>query len=131
VTQTAAQKQVVRALLERHGTTFAEEIGIKLGRLRDAAERNPARERELLTGFKGIGNVGADIFLREAQRAWSELRPYFDERALASARKLDLPDDPAELARLAPRGDTARLAAALVRAGTGKDHRSIRADAGA
>jgi hypothetical protein len=82
---------------------------------RRAAAHAPAPyRRALLTEFKGIGDVGADIFLREAQRAWRELRPYFDERALTSARRLDLPDD------------TARLAAALVRAGLAKDHNAIR-----
>jgi hypothetical protein len=46
-------------------------------------------------------------------------RPYFAERALASARRLGLPTDPAELAELAPRGRVADLAAALVRADLG------------
>jgi hypothetical protein len=213
----AAQAAVVRALLKRHGTTFADEIGIRLGRggpaplfrllcaalllsaristdlavaaaqaladhgwttprklagatwaertkvlnragyarydertsrmledsarhlldayggdlrrLRDAAERDPASERRLLKEFKGIGDVGADIFLREVQRVWPELRPFFDERALRSARRLKLPDDPNGLATLAPRGDVTRLAAALVRAGIAKDHREVLAAA--
>jgi endonuclease III len=103
--------------------------GGDLRRLRDAADRDPAQERRLLKEFKGIGEVGADIFLREAQRAWPELRPFFDDRALASARRLRLPDDVAQLAALAPRGDTARLAAALVRSGLAKDHREILAAA--
>ncbi|WP_242424152.1 hypothetical protein, partial [Frankia sp. EI5c] len=38
-------------------------------RLRDAAEHTPERERVLLQKIKGIGPVGADIFLREAQAA--------------------------------------------------------------
>lgn len=213
----ASERQVVRALLERHGTTYAEELGIRLGRggpsplfrllcaalllsarisadlavaaaraladegwttprklagatwaerakalnragyarydertsqmladsaehlldayggdlrrLRDDAGRDPAEERRRLQEFKGIGEVGADVFLREVQRAWPELRPYFDRRALASARKLRLPADPEALAELAPRGDSARLAAALVRAGLAKDHGEIRAAA--
>jgi endonuclease III len=218
-TMSTQQRTVVRALLQRHGTTYAEEIGIRLGRggpsplfrllcaalllsarisadiavaaaraladhgwttprkladatwaertrvlnragyarydertsrmledtarhlldayggdlrrLRDAAERDPEQERRLLKEFKGIGDVGADIFLREVQRAWPELRPFFDRRALASARRLKLPAEPEELAALAPRGDTARLAAALVRAGLAKDHRAILSDADA
>jgi len=40
-----------------------------LRRLREAAGREPERERELLQEFKGIGGVGADIFRREAQVA--------------------------------------------------------------
>jgi hypothetical protein len=143
---------VVRALLRRHGTTYADEIGIRLGRggpsplfrllcaalllsaristdlavaaARALAEHGWTTPRKL----KGIGDVGADIFLREAQRVWPELRPFFDERALRSARRLELPADPRRLAALAPRGDSARLAAALVRAGIAKDHREILAD---
>jgi len=53
--------------------------------------------------------------VREVQDVWPEVRPYFDDRALASAERLGLPTDPAALADLAPRDRTARLAAALVR----------------
>ncbi|MGH2946090.1 MAG: hypothetical protein ACRDPC_07515 [Solirubrobacteraceae bacterium] len=80
---------------------------------------------ELLKEFKGIGDVGADIFLREVQRIWPEVRPSVDERALKSARRLELPDDAGQLARLAPRGDVARLATALVRSGLARDDREI------
>lgn len=107
-----------------------EAYGGDLRRLRDAADRDPAGERRLLKEFKGIGDVGADIFLREVQRTWPEVRPFFDERALRSARRLRLPGDGEELARLAPRGDTARLAAALMRSAIAKDHRDILAAAG-
>jgi endonuclease III len=112
-------------MLEDTARHLLDTYGGDLRRLRDAADRDPARERELLKEFKGIGDVGADVFLREAQRVWAELRPFFDDRALKSARRLKLPDDAQQLARLAPRGDTARLAAALVRAGLAKDHRAI------
>jgi endonuclease III len=112
-------------MLEDSAEHLLDAYGGDLRRLRDAADRDRARERELLMEFKGIGQVGADIFLREVQRVWPEVRPYFDDRALKSARRLELPDDPEQLARLAPRGDTARLAAALVRAGLAKDHREI------
>jgi hypothetical protein len=71
--------------------------------------------RKLLKEFKGIGDTGADIFLREVQDTWTWVRPYFDERARATAKELGLPDDPAELGRLAGTR-TAELAAALVRA---------------
>jgi len=112
-------------MLEDAARHLLDAYGGDLRRLRDAAGRDPARERELLKEFKGIGDVGADIFLREVQRVWPEARPFFDDRALKSARRLKLPDDPEKLARLAPRGDTARLAAALVRAWIAKDHREI------
>jgi hypothetical protein len=116
-------------MLEDTARRLLDDYGGDLRRLRDEAERDPAQERRLLKQFKGIGDVGADIFLREVQRVWPELRPFFDERALKSARRLELPEDPDRLAALAPRGDSARLAAALVRAGIAKDHREILAEA--
>ncbi|ABD10334.1 hypothetical protein CcI156_12295 [Frankia sp. CcI156] len=85
-------------------------------RLRDAAEHSPDRERELLQKIKGIGPVGADIFLREAQAGWDELVPYLDERTRRTAGALGLPTDPARLAALVGRQDFPRLVAALVRA---------------
>lgn len=95
------------------------------GDLRELARRSahdvPAATR-MLKRFKGIGDTGADIFLREVQDVWPWVRPYFDKRAIAGAKKLGLPADPAELSRLAPR-DNARLAAALVRASLDDDVR--------
>jgi len=52
-----------------------------LRRLRDEADRDPRRIHELLQEFKGIGPVGADIFLREAQVVWPECRGVVDARA--------------------------------------------------
>lgn len=86
-----------------------------LRRLRREAERDPRRERRLLQEFKGIGEVGADIFCREAQAVWDELRPFADRRALRVAGRLGLPDDTDGLARLAGGDDFTRLVAALVR----------------
>jgi endonuclease III len=68
----------------------------------------------LLKKFKGIGDTGADIFLREVQDVWTWVRPYFDERARSAAKELGLPADPRELGALAS-GRNATLAAALVR----------------
>lgn len=62
----------------------------------------------------GIGAVGQDIFCREVQAVWPELRPYVDKRAAAGAKKAGLPADPKRLDRLAG-DDVARLIAALVR----------------
>jgi endonuclease III len=87
------------------------------GDLRELARRSEHDVRaatRLLKQFKGIGDTGADIFLREVQDVWTWARPYFDERATAAAKKLGLPTSPAELGRLAPRAN-ARLAAALIR----------------
>ena len=69
-----------------------------LRQLRDAAKRDPGRERGLLKECKGIGDVGADIFCREAQIAWDELCPFPDGRALDVASRLGLEDDAGKLA---------------------------------
>ncbi|WNI20771.1 endonuclease [Streptomyces sp. ITFR-16] len=87
-----------------------------LRRLREDAGGDPARIRELLREFPRIGPVGADIFSREAQGVWPELRPAFDSRAREAAAGLGLPKTPAGLARLVADDDLPRLAAALVRA---------------
>jgi hypothetical protein len=91
------------------------EYGDDLRTLRDRAEGDPGRIREALTGFPRLGPVGADIFCREAQDVWTSLRPAIDGKALDGARRVGLPADPDELARLAPGSDLAPLAAALVR----------------
>ena len=91
-----------------------------LRRLRaEAGEADdPAAEADaLLQEFSGIGPVGAEVFLREVQVAWTELRPYAGSRALAQARAARLPTDPARLAALVDEDDVARLMAALVRRG--------------
>ncbi|TDO12294.1 hypothetical protein EV580_4020 [Mycobacterium sp. BK086] len=68
----------------------------------------------LLKQFSGIGETGADIFLREVQDVWPWVRPYFDKRALETAGELGLPRDADKLAALTGRA-VAPLAAALVR----------------
>lgn len=94
-----------------------------LRRLAEEADRDIAGTNRLLQQFKGIGETGADIFLREVQDTWTWVRPYFDDRALGAARDLGLPGDPARLSRLAPQR-TAPLAAALVRASLDADLRT-------
>jgi hypothetical protein len=74
-----------------------------------------------LRRFPRMGPVGADIFCREAQAVWPELRPYFDKKTLDGARKIGLPDDPDELGTLTAKRDLSRLAAALVRVSLDKD----------
>jgi hypothetical protein len=96
-------------------TLLLEKYGGDLRKLRKAAKRDPKRERELLRECKGIGDVGVDIFFREAQVIWGELYPFADQRALRAARRLGLPADAESLARLVPRTQFARLIAALVR----------------
>jgi hypothetical protein len=86
-----------------------------LRKLREEADGKAAEVRRLLREFPRIGPVGADIFCREAQGVWEELRPAFDERALKAAGELGLPGTPDGLAALVTPGELPRLAAALVR----------------
>jgi endonuclease III len=95
------------------------------GDLREIAsrsQRDTGEVRRMLKEFKGIGDTGADIYLREVQDVWTWVRPYFDERATGTAKQLGLPVEPAKLGALAPRAN-ARLAAALVRASLDEDLR--------
>ncbi|MBV8862681.1 MAG: endonuclease [Mycobacterium sp.] len=95
------------------------------GDLREIARRSAGdinTAKRMLKQFKGIGDTGADIYLREVQDAWTWVRPYFDKRATRAAKSLGLPNDPTELGALAPRAN-ARLAAALVRASLDDDVR--------
>jgi hypothetical protein len=91
-----------------------DEYAGDLRNLAEAGEHDVAKVKKLLQEFKGIGETGADIFLREVQAVWGWAAPYFDKRARETARRLGLPAQADELAELAPRA-TAELAAALVR----------------
>jgi hypothetical protein len=123
-------KQRVEALNAAGYTRYQERTATMLGdltdhlldrwngdlrRLREAAGRDPKAERKLLLEFKGVGDVGVDIFFREAQVAWRELFPFADRRALDAAGRLQLPKDAKRLARLAGEREYPRLVAALVR----------------
>ncbi|MGI8309365.1 endonuclease [Saccharopolyspora hattusasensis] len=87
-----------------------------LRRMRAKADGDIGLLQEKLTELPRLGPVGADIFCREVQLVWPELRPIFDKKALAGAEKLGLPTDPDRLAGLVEGHELARLAAALVRA---------------
>ncbi|MEU9860073.1 endonuclease [Streptomyces sp. NPDC047971] len=91
------------------------EYGGDLRRMRAVADGDVDLARSALREMPGIGPAGADIFLREVQGIWPELSPYLDERVLRGARRAHLPTEPAALARLVPREELPRLAAALVR----------------
>ncbi|MCW2651195.1 MAG: hypothetical protein JWR32_2171 [Mycobacterium sp.] len=93
-----------------------------LRRLAAESDHDTAVAKRLLKEFKGIGDTGADIYLREVQDVWTWARPYFDKKAIVSARALGLPADPDQLAALAPRAN-AKLAAALIRVSLNKDLR--------
>jgi len=102
-----------------------EKYGGDLRKLREAAGRDPKEERRLLKEMKGLGDVGVDIFFREAQAAWDELYPFADKKALAAAKKLDLAEDAEGLAKLISEKDFPRLVAALVRTDLEKDYDAV------
>ncbi|MFW6050933.1 MAG: hypothetical protein ACODAU_07155 [Myxococcota bacterium] len=106
-----------------------KEYGGDLRRLRDEARRDPKRERELLQRFKGIGPVGADIFLREIQGVWREVYPYADGKVLKAAGRLGLGDSASDLTGLVARRDFPRLVAALVRVDLEKAYDEVRSQA--
>ncbi|HSL58150.1 MAG TPA: hypothetical protein VK866_09940 [Acidimicrobiales bacterium] len=87
-----------------------------LREMREEAERDPDRIHALVQEAKGIGAVGADVFCREAQHVWSELRPFADDRVLGPAERLGLGGSPEGLAEHAGTDDLSEVAAAIVRA---------------
>jgi endonuclease III len=125
----ADRREMIRGFARAHYVRYDESSATRLvdiagavhdeygGDLRNLATRGGhdlKATARLLKHFKGIGETGADIYLREVQDVWTWVRPYFDKRAVAAARQLDLPTDADELGALAPRNN-AKLAAALVR----------------
>ncbi len=96
-----------------------------LRRLRDEAGRDPGEERKFLKEFKGMGDVGVDIFMREAQAVWDEIYPFADRKARHAAAALDLPEDAEGLSKLVSREDFPRLVAALVRTELAHDHDAV------
>ena len=96
-----------------------------LRRLRAEAGKDPKRERRLLKEVKGLGEVGVDIFFREAQVTWEELFPFLDRRAAQAARRLGLDADPRTLAGDLDPEAFARLVAALVRTQLAHDHDAV------
>jgi len=101
-----------------------------LRKLREEAGRVPTQERRLLREFKGIGEVGVDIFFREAQAVWKELFPFADRKALQGAKELDLPTEAEQLSSLVAPRDFPRLVAALVRMQLSHTNQEIVAAAG-
>lgn len=91
-----------------------------LRRLRDEAE-DEGEVRRLLQELPRIGPTGADIFCREVQAVWPDLRPQVDAKVRAGATAVGLPTGADELARLVDDEDFARLTAALVRVGLEQD----------
>jgi hypothetical protein len=87
-----------------------------LRRLRDESGGDASAIASRLTGFPGVGPVGASIFLREVQEVWPTVAPYMDAKVTSGAYRVRLPGDRESLeGLLAASGQPARLAAALVR----------------
>ncbi|HEX4432446.1 MAG TPA: endonuclease [Frankiaceae bacterium] len=103
-------------MLEKSANWLLDTYRGDLRRLADAAERQPSRVHECLQGIPGIGDVGASIFLREAQRVWPWLQPYVDDRMREAAASLGLPRSEKRLSELAGTDDLSTLGAALIRA---------------
>lgn len=93
-----------------------EEYDGDLRKLRAASGRDPEDQRAAIKAFKGIGDVGADIFFREMQTVWTEHYPFLDKTAKSAARRLGAPESAEELAEWAGHDTYPRLVAGLVRA---------------
>jgi endonuclease III len=91
-----------------------DEYSDDLRELAARSQQDVAAAKRLLKQFNGIGDTGADIFLREVQDVWTWVRPHFDDRAISAARELGLPTRVGDLSALASRS-CAALASALVR----------------
>lgn len=105
-----------------------ERYGGNLTRLRERANRDPESERIMLQELRGVDDLPADAFFREVQVVWDEHYPFVDERALAAARKLGLPDDPQGLAPCVAREDLPRLACGLARVEARNAYESVGSD---
>jgi hypothetical protein len=120
----ATWQQRVDALGRAHYVRYDESTATALGdgaRLLldsyggDLREIRDGDIRARLRKFPRLGPVGADIFCREAQAVWPELRPHLDRKTLDGARRVGLPADAGKLARLVDGSDLAGFSAALVR----------------
>ncbi len=98
------------AMLGDGATLVLDRYSGDMRRLGEQGGYEPAKLRTLLTEVPGIGNVGADIFLREAQAVWPKLRPFVDKRVAEGARRLDLPTSPDALLNVVRRVPTVCLA---------------------
>lgn len=86
-----------------------------LNKLKEVAGNDQKKLRELLKEFKGMGDVGVDIFFREAQLAWSDIYPFADKKALQAAGKVGLPENVNKISELVSRKKLPDLLAALIR----------------
>lgn len=117
---TRMDEQTTDALQEGAGRVVERWSG-DLRRMRAEADGDAAALSGFLTELPRLGPVGADIFVREVQLVWPELRPHLDAKAVDGAAAVGLPADAAELAGLVGPEDLARFSAALVRANRDDD----------
>lgn len=87
-----------------------------LRRLRDTAE-DEGEVRRLLQEVPRVGPTGTDIFCREVQAVWPDLRPQVDAKVREGAEAVGLPTGADALAGLVDGEDLGRLTAGLVRVG--------------
>lgn len=111
-------KYLRKAQTARQLGQLAEEVtdrwGGDLRTLRTQAGGDVDAVRDAVVAFTGIGPLGADIFLREVQAVWSDVRPFADERVLDLARARGLPHTVEGLARAAGTDDLSHVGAALI-----------------
>lgn len=92
-------------MLGQTSEKLIEEYNGDLRKLRDAAGHDPIEERRRLKSFKGMGETGVDIFLREAQSVWDENYPFVDKRAKDALKAVGLPTSEDRITRLAKNKD--------------------------
>jgi len=140
----ATWQQRVDAITDRGYKRFDEKGSTQLGQtadlvlkryygdlrqLRAEAHHDVEREKRLLRQFKGVGPVGAEIFLREVQGLWGEVYPFADPKVTNAAKRLELPSDPRQLARYVHRSDFPRLVAGIIRVDLANQHDEVLAQA--
>lgn len=103
-------------MLQDTSDLLVEKYGGDLRKLSKAADGDAKKAEALLEEFKGIGPLGAAIFLREAQGVWDEFHPYADPRAAQAGETLGLGKGAEALARHVSKADFPKLLTALVRA---------------
>lgn len=103
-----------------------EEYDGDLRRLHKAVHHDVGGLQSQLQRFNGIGKVGANIFLREAQTVWDDVYPFADDVILKTAGKLSLPTDAEQLSGVCRKNEMAALTAALMRVKLNKKETEIK-----
>ncbi|OJJ50871.1 hypothetical protein ASPZODRAFT_55175 [Penicilliopsis zonata CBS 506.65] len=64
-----------------------------LNNLVSRANRNRDKVKHLIKEVKGLGDLGADIFLNNVQSVWPSMAPFVDARSIKAAEELGLGTD--------------------------------------